>query len=165
VKYALGLSATVVRKDGYHPIIFMQCGPVRADSVKAWSMSDRAQERRDHLDLLKQKFCRFARNVVVLKVGMTQRARKQAEAMPNASPTDERLVLATGWSRRSVRRCSTRYAVSDDAALVARNAGPIRWAAASQSPRQDLSRLCSRHCKEVSPCLWVMDAMLVQACA
>ena len=24
-----GLSATVTRKDGHHPIIFMQCGPVR----------------------------------------------------------------------------------------------------------------------------------------
>ncbi len=28
-KYVLGLSATVTRKDGHHPIIFMQCGPVR----------------------------------------------------------------------------------------------------------------------------------------
>ena len=28
-KYVLGLSATVVRKDGHQPIIFMQCGPVR----------------------------------------------------------------------------------------------------------------------------------------
>ena len=28
-KYIVGLSATVVRKDGHHPIIFMQCGPVR----------------------------------------------------------------------------------------------------------------------------------------
>ncbi len=28
-KYVLGLSATVVRKDGHHPIIFMQCGPIR----------------------------------------------------------------------------------------------------------------------------------------
>lgn len=27
-KYVLGLSATVARKDGHHPIIFMQCGPV-----------------------------------------------------------------------------------------------------------------------------------------
>ena len=29
VKYVLGLSATVTRKDGHHPIVFMQCGPVR----------------------------------------------------------------------------------------------------------------------------------------
>ncbi len=28
-KYFTGLSATVVRKDGHHPIIFMNCGPVR----------------------------------------------------------------------------------------------------------------------------------------
>ena len=28
-RYVLGLSATVKRKDGHHPIIFMQCGPVR----------------------------------------------------------------------------------------------------------------------------------------
>lgn len=28
-KYVLGLTATVTRKDGHHPIVFMQCGPVR----------------------------------------------------------------------------------------------------------------------------------------
>jgi superfamily II DNA or RNA helicase len=28
-RYVLALSATVARKDGHHPIIFMQCGPVR----------------------------------------------------------------------------------------------------------------------------------------
>ncbi len=28
-RYVLGLSATVTRRDGHHPIIFMQCGPVR----------------------------------------------------------------------------------------------------------------------------------------
>ena len=28
-KYVMGLSATVTRQDGHHPIIFMQCGPVR----------------------------------------------------------------------------------------------------------------------------------------
>jgi len=28
-RYVCGLSATVTRKDGHHPIIFMQCGPVR----------------------------------------------------------------------------------------------------------------------------------------
>lgn len=28
-RYVTGLSATVVRKDGHHPIILMQCGPVR----------------------------------------------------------------------------------------------------------------------------------------
>nr|WP_234704985.1 DEAD/DEAH box helicase [Sinorhizobium meliloti] len=28
-RYVVGLSATVARQDGHHPIIFMQCGPVR----------------------------------------------------------------------------------------------------------------------------------------
>src|SRR5438034_1847083 len=28
-KFVTGLSATIARKDGHHPIIFMQCGPVR----------------------------------------------------------------------------------------------------------------------------------------
>ncbi len=28
-RYVLGLSATPARKDGHHPIIFMQCGPIR----------------------------------------------------------------------------------------------------------------------------------------
>jgi len=36
-KYLTGLSATVTRKDGHQPIIFMQCGPVRH------KVSDRAQ--------------------------------------------------------------------------------------------------------------------------
>src|SRR5258708_4576462 len=28
-KYVVGLTATPVRKDGHHPIIFMQCGAIR----------------------------------------------------------------------------------------------------------------------------------------
>src|SRR3974390_960539 len=28
-KYVIGLTATPMRKDGHHPIIYMQCGPVR----------------------------------------------------------------------------------------------------------------------------------------
>lgn len=39
-RYVTGLSATVARKDGRHPIVFMQCGPVRhrIDSrSQAWS--------------------------------------------------------------------------------------------------------------------------------
>lgn len=28
-RFVIGLSATVTRKDGHHPIIFMQCGPIR----------------------------------------------------------------------------------------------------------------------------------------
>ncbi len=39
-RYVLGLSATVTRKDGHHPIVFMQCGPVRLRA------SARAEARR-----------------------------------------------------------------------------------------------------------------------
>ena len=49
-RYVTGLSATVARKDGHHPIIFMQCGPVRhqvsAKSQAAESgLHHRARER------------------------------------------------------------------------------------------------------------------------
>jgi len=43
-KFVTGLSATVVRKDGHHPIIFMQCGPVR------FRVSDRAQAEQRPFD-------------------------------------------------------------------------------------------------------------------
>jgi len=33
-KYVVGLTATPVRKDGHHPIIFMQCGPIRFDATR-----------------------------------------------------------------------------------------------------------------------------------
>ncbi len=36
-RYIIGLSATVTRRDGHHPIIFMQCGPVR------YQVTDRQQ--------------------------------------------------------------------------------------------------------------------------
>ena len=38
--YLTGLSATVVRKDGHHPIIFMQCGPIR------YRVDDRQQAKK-----------------------------------------------------------------------------------------------------------------------
>lgn len=41
-KYVLGLTATPTRKDGHHPIMFMQCGPIRykANAVP-WSFTHR----------------------------------------------------------------------------------------------------------------------------
>ena len=51
VKYVLGLSATVTRRDGHHPIVFIQCGPVR------FRASARAQARQRpfaHRALLRQ---------------------------------------------------------------------------------------------------------------
>ena len=39
-RYVLGLSATITRKDGHHPVVFMQCGPVRY-RVNAKDQADR----------------------------------------------------------------------------------------------------------------------------
>jgi superfamily II DNA or RNA helicase len=38
-KYVLGLTATPIRRDGHHPIIFMQCGPIRC------RVNDKHQQR------------------------------------------------------------------------------------------------------------------------
>lgn len=43
-RYLTGLSATVVRKDGHHPIIFMQCGPIR------YRVDDRKQAEKQPFD-------------------------------------------------------------------------------------------------------------------
>ena len=43
-RYLTGLSATVARKDGHHPIIFMQCGPVR------YRVDDRRQAEKRPFD-------------------------------------------------------------------------------------------------------------------
>lgn len=155
-RYVTGLSATVTRKDGHHPIIFMQCGPVRhrvdARSQAAESgLRHRARERcteftlpenlataerpsmpaiyaalakdgtrndlifddvlksleakrspivlterKDHLECLRQRFSRFARNVVVLRGGMSAKDREAAHAALKVGDEEERLVLATG---------------------------------------------------------------------
>jgi len=45
-KYFLGLSATLTRKDGHHPIIFMQCGPVRYKVSDIQQASERPFQHR-----------------------------------------------------------------------------------------------------------------------
>jgi superfamily II DNA or RNA helicase len=155
-RYVTGLSATVARKDGHHPIIFMQCGPVRHrvdartqavqrgiehrvrvrptsfrlpgelaglerpsmaavyaalagdaarnelifDDVLAALEAKRAPvvltERRDHLEYLRVRFQRFARNLVVLHGGMTAAARSAAKAALAVPDGQERLIVATG---------------------------------------------------------------------
>ncbi len=52
-KYVTGLSATVIRKDGHHPVVFMQCGPIR-HRVDAREQADRQP---------------FARHVIVRPTG------------------------------------------------------------------------------------------------
>lgn len=155
-QYVLGLSATVTRKDGHHPIIFMQCGPIRhrVDARKqaaarpfdhkvvfrrtafrfAWSSPDQkpaiqelyaglAQdparndlifddilsaleagrspvvitERKDHLDLLADRLSKFAKNVIVLRGGMSARQlRATTEALATIPAGQERVLVATG---------------------------------------------------------------------
>ena len=155
-RYVAGLSATVARKDGHHPIIFMQCGAVRhqvhARSQAAESgMRHRARERhtnfklpdalamterpampaiyaalaeddrrndlifddvlksleakrspivlterKDHLEHLQKRFASFAKNLVVLRGGMSAKDRKAADAALNVADDEERLILATG---------------------------------------------------------------------
>jgi len=155
-QYMLGLSATVTRKDGHHPIIFMQCGPVRhrVDAKKqaaarpfdhkvvfrrtefrltrnhpdekpaiqelyARLAQDPARndlifddilsaleagrspvvitERKDHLDALAGRLSKFAKNVIILRGGMTARQSRTATESLAAIPDDEeRVLVATG---------------------------------------------------------------------
>jgi superfamily II DNA or RNA helicase len=155
-RFVLGLSATVARKDGHQPIIFMQCGPVRhrvnakAQAIEnglthraklrptefrlpsSLEVADRPSiaavyaalaadeqrnnlilddvlqaldakrspvvltERRDHLEYLQDRFSRFARNLVVLKGGMSKAERSASDEILRASVGHERLILATG---------------------------------------------------------------------
>jgi hypothetical protein len=54
-------------------------------------------ERKDHLDLLAERFRKFTRHLVVLKGGMTARKRKEAmERLASIPGEEERLILATG---------------------------------------------------------------------
>ncbi len=54
-------------------------------------------ERKDHLDLLAERFRKFTRHLVVLKGGMTARKRREAMERLASIPCDEeRLGLATG---------------------------------------------------------------------
>lgn len=154
-RFVLGLSATVMRKDGHHPIIFMQCGPVRyrvdprtqaaqrgfehlveerqtafrlstellapgtslsaifaslskdeqrntliIDDVLAALEAGRnplvLTERRDHLEYLADRFKGSARNITVLRGGMSAAERRSAESSLRAPDDQERLILATG---------------------------------------------------------------------
>ncbi len=155
-RFVLGLSATVTRKDGHHPIIFMQCGPVRhrVDAKKQAALrpfdhkvifrhtgfglvqhspdekpaiqelyAKLAQdprrndlifndilsaleagrspvvitERKDHLENLAERLSKFAKNVIVLRGGMTARQTRAAtEALAGIPDNVERVIIATG---------------------------------------------------------------------
>ena len=153
-RFIVGLTATPHRRDGHHPILEMQLGPVRF-AVDPRSRSSRPPfvsrlvvretgffpsdgripesiqdlyrllatdparndlilddvissleegrsplvltERKDHLEFLREKLQRFARHLVVLQGGRTDRQQRETLARLASIPdTEERLVLATG---------------------------------------------------------------------
>ena len=59
-KYVLGLSATVTRQDGHHPIVFMQCGPVR---FRASAKAQARQRPFAHRALLRPTAFRLPREI------------------------------------------------------------------------------------------------------
>jgi superfamily II DNA or RNA helicase len=152
-RFVLGLSATVTRKDAHHPIIFMQCGPVRfrvdprmqaaqrgfehfveerrtsfrlpaelqapgtsmpaimaalsKDDLRNTRIIDDVlsaleagrnplvlTEGRDHLEYLAARFKGAARNITVLRGGMSAAERRSAESSLRAPDGEERLILA-----------------------------------------------------------------------
>ncbi len=154
--YVLGLSATVTRKDGHHPIIVMQCGPVRhrvdarseaakrpfdhvvrirdtsfqlqtaldtsvpsIHDVFKEMIADEARndlifddvltaleagrspvvitERTAHLEIIAKRLERFAKHVVVLRGGQSEKQRRDIATRLAAIPqTEERVIVATG---------------------------------------------------------------------
>jgi superfamily II DNA or RNA helicase len=155
-RYLLGLSATVTRKDGHHPIIAMQCGPIRyrvdprseaarrpfdhvvriretdfslseklsstpvpiQDVFRALIADERRNslifddilhaldagrspvviaERTDHLEVLAARLERFAKHVIVLRGGQSQKQRTSIATRLAAIPeSEERIIVATG---------------------------------------------------------------------
>jgi superfamily II DNA or RNA helicase len=155
-RYILGLSATVTRKDGHHPIIVMQCGPVRhrvdarteaakrpfdhvvrirdtsfqlqttlgtpapsIQDVLKELVDDEARndlifdddlcaleegrspvvitERTAHLEIIAKRLEHFARQVVVLRGGQSEKQRRDIAARLAAIPhAEERVIVATG---------------------------------------------------------------------
>lgn len=153
-KYVLGLTATPVRKDGHHPIITMQCGPIRFkvtpkqhqeltnfkhrvfsrctnfklpesgehpsiqeiysaliqnqqrndlifdDLMKALEAGRSPlilTERTEHLEELEKRLKGFAKNVFVLRGGMSKKQRAiLMEEMTKLPDSEERVILATG---------------------------------------------------------------------
>ena len=60
-RYVLGLSATVTRQDGHHPIVFMQCGPVR---FRASAKAQARQRPFAHRALLRPTAFRLPQDIV-----------------------------------------------------------------------------------------------------
>lgn len=155
-KFILGLTATAVRKDGHHPIVLMQCGPIRhkvnakkeaakrlfshhvifkktsfqmrelgggekiqIQDIYMALVSDSSRndlifddvlkaleakrspliltERKEHVQILSERFGPVVKNMIVLHGGMSIKERRIEMERLRAIPKEEsRLILATG---------------------------------------------------------------------
>lgn len=94
-KYVLGLSATLTRKDGHHPIVFMQCGPIRYQvSAKQQALA----RPFDHVVI--QRFTEFTmpENQGQIAIHAIYQALMENEARNQLILNDIQKVLAEGRS-------------------------------------------------------------------
>ena len=125
-KHVLGLSATVTRRDGHHPIIFMQCGEVR------YRATARAQARRrpfHHRAVLRPTSFRLAAEIDTERPAIQQvyAALAVDEVRNNLILDDVRATIEAGRSpillterREHARRLADRLADSACNVLVLR---------------------------------------------
>ena len=215
-RFVLGLSATVARKDGHQPIIFMQCGPVRyrvdakaqaerrgfehrvqvratdfqlptqlqgqervpmpelyaalaADEARNTLIFDDVlaaleagrcplvlTERRDHLEALRARFEKFAKNIVVLRGGMGTRERRAAEeASSCAGARGKAGVVDRTLSWGGVRRFSPGYVVPGFADFLEGNAWLSTWGGSIGSIRAKERCVCTTTWMRMFRCLRV----------
>lgn len=97
-RYLTGLSATVARKDGRHPIIFMQCGPVR------YRVDDRKQaEKRpfDHRVIIRPTNFRLPPHLQ----NVTSQPIQDVYALLARDEERNRLIVADVIAAARARRC------------------------------------------------------------
>ncbi|MEI8206076.1 MAG: DEAD/DEAH box helicase, partial [Kiritimatiellales bacterium] len=88
-KYVTGLSATLTRRDGHHPIVFMQCGPVR---YKANDRKHAAQRPFDHKVVIRN--CRDVEFPETDELPVAQIYRLLAESADRNRRIAEDIVIA-----------------------------------------------------------------------
>ena len=99
-KYVVGLSATVTRKDGHHPIIYMQCGPVR-----------------HHVDAKRQAAARpFCHTVIVRPTNFH---------MPDLPNADQRVEFHRLYEALSVDSARNRMICDDFLSAVREGRSPL----------------------------------------
>ncbi len=97
-RYFLGLSATVVRKDGHQPIIFNRriCDDV-VESVHAGRSPLVLTERNDHLERLDKMLAPRIPHVLALRAAMGKKQKQtMADRLAAIPPEEARVILATG---------------------------------------------------------------------